>query len=94
MSSVVEESFFSFRVFPCLSWTFLSSPKWRIRSPRKSKEPKKIPGRTGDFFYDSGATDVNFHIPSLYSFIVRSVENLPLVAVLMILMRAQRSWSL
>nr|VFJ77876.1 MAG: hypothetical protein BECKFM1743A_GA0114220_110411 [Candidatus Kentron sp. FM] len=36
---VVEESFFSFRVFPCLSVpfvdkmarTFLSSPRWRIR---------------------------------------------------------------
>jgi hypothetical protein len=33
----------------------------------------------------------SFHIPSLYSLMVRSVENLPLAAVLMMELATQRS---
>nr|VFK34539.1 MAG: hypothetical protein BECKMB1821I_GA0114274_10757 [Candidatus Kentron sp. MB]VFK76891.1 MAG: hypothetical protein BECKMB1821H_GA0114242_10815 [Candidatus Kentron sp. MB] len=44
-------------------------------------------------FYESGATGLRCQISSLYSRMVRSVENLPLVAVLRMLMRVQRSLS-
>ena len=44
------------------------------------------------FFLDeSGAIGSSLQISSLYSFMVRSVENLPLFAVLMMLIRVQRS---
>jgi hypothetical protein len=49
--------------------------------------------KTVKLAYRPAATGVSFQISALYSSMVRSVENLPLAAVLMMLMRVQRSRS-
>ncbi len=67
----------------------------QLPDPTACRRPVKPPtGYRGSHQLNGRAgTGCNFQISSLYSEMVRSVEKWPLLAVLSMAMRTQRSWS-